>query len=94
MQEIRCPECGKIFQIDESDYSKIVSQVRDAEFSKEMEFRVKHFEKEKEDAIQIIKAQEEKNLADQISRKDAEIQELRAKLEKSDLEKSMAVKET
>lgn len=94
MQEIRCPECGKIFQIDESDYSKIVSQVRDAEFSKEMEFRVKHFEKEKEDAIQIIKAQEEKNLADQISRKDAEIQELRAKLDKSDLEKNMAVKET
>lgn len=91
MQEIRCPECGKIFQIDESDYSKIVSQVRDAEFSKEMEFRVKHFEKEKEDAIKIIKAQEEKNLADQISKKDAEIQDLRARLEKSDLEKSMAV---
>lgn len=51
MQEIKCPECGKIFQIDESAYSKIVSQVRDAEFSKEMEFRVKHFEKEKEDAV-------------------------------------------
>ncbi len=51
MQEIRCPECGKIFQIDESAYDKIVSQVRTAEFTKEMEFRVKHFEKEKEDAI-------------------------------------------
>lgn len=32
MAEIRCPQCGKIFQVDESDYIDIVNQIRDHEF--------------------------------------------------------------
>ncbi len=103
MSEIRCPQCGTIFQIDESDYGKIVSQVRDKEFSKEMEYRVQHYEKEKADAVSLTKAEEEKKHAEllnktreqltgEISSKEAEIQELKAQIEKFDLEKSMAVK--
>ena len=103
MSEIKCPHCGTIFQIDESDYGKIVSQVRDKEFSKEMEYRVQHYEKEKADAISITKAEEEKRhsellnqtkeqLTDQINQKDSEISQLKAQIEKFELEKSMAVK--
>lgn len=32
MSEIKCPKCGSIFQVDESDYAEIVRQVRDSEF--------------------------------------------------------------
>lgn len=32
MQEIKCPKCGEIFQVDESGYAEIVRQVRDKEF--------------------------------------------------------------
>ena len=32
MQEIRCPNCGEVIQVDESDYAQIVQQVRDKEF--------------------------------------------------------------
>ncbi len=103
MSEIKCPHCGTIFQIDESDYGKIVSQVRDQEFSKEMEYRVQHYEKEKEDAISLTKAEEEKKrnellnktreeLTGEITSRDAEIAELKAKIEKFELEKNMAVK--
>ncbi len=103
MSEIKCPHCGTIFQIDESDYGKIVSQVRDAEFSKEMSFRVQHYEKEKEDAVSLVKVEEEKKhseilsktkeqLNNEIVSKDAEIAELRAMIGKFELEKSMAVK--
>ena len=34
MNEIKCPNCGTIFQIDESDYDKVVKQIRDKEFEK------------------------------------------------------------
>jgi hypothetical protein len=103
MSEIKCPQCGTIFLIDESDYGKIVSQVRDKEFSKEMEYRVQHYEKEKADAISLTKAEEEKKrtellnrtreeLTKEITTKEGEIAELKAKIEKFELEKSMAIK--
>ena len=34
MQEIKCPKCGELFQVDESGYAAIVKQVRDKEFGK------------------------------------------------------------
>ena len=36
MQEIKCPKCGEVFQVDESGYAAIVRQVRDKEFEKEL----------------------------------------------------------
>ena len=36
MQEIKCPNCGEVFQVDESGYAQILSQVRDKEFDKEI----------------------------------------------------------
>ena len=33
MPEIKCPNCGEVFQIDESNYDSIVKQVRDHEFN-------------------------------------------------------------
>ena len=101
--EIKCPHCGKVFQIDETDYAKLISQVRDKEFTKEMEYRVQHFEKERDDAVALTKAEEEKKHNEALSKtreelnkaiisKDSEISDLKAKIEKFDLEKSMAVK--
>ena len=103
MQEINCPNCGKVFQIDEADYAKLVSQVRDKEFTKEMEFRIKHFEEEKNSAISLVKVEEEKRHADALSKtkeelsgeiaaKDMEIEKLKAQIQTFELEKSIAVK--
>ncbi len=36
MQEIKCPKCGSVFQVNESDYAQIASQVRNAEFDREL----------------------------------------------------------
>ena len=36
MQEIKCPNCGEVFVVDESGYAQIVQQVRDKEFDKEL----------------------------------------------------------
>lgn len=39
MQEIKCPNCGEVFVVDESGYAQIVQQVRDKEFDKELRRR-------------------------------------------------------
>ena len=45
MNEIKCPNCGEVFEIDELSYEKIASQVRDKEFEK----RIKEKEEKWED---------------------------------------------
>ena len=41
MNEIKCPHCGEVFKVDASGYADIVKQVRDAEFSRDLDERVK-----------------------------------------------------
>ena len=48
MQEIKCPHCGKVCQVDESGYDQIVRQVRDREFEKELARREQEMERTRE----------------------------------------------
>lgn len=41
MKDIKCPNCGTVFQVDESDYAAIAAQVRTAEFDEEISRRMK-----------------------------------------------------
>lgn len=79
MQEIKCPKCGEVFQVDESGYAAIVKQVRDVEFEKEIEQRKEFFENEKKSAVNLA-------VADLSAQKDKIISELKAQLEKKDAE--------
>lgn len=45
MKELKCPNCGSVFTVDESDYADIVSQVKNAEFEAELKRRLKEVEK-------------------------------------------------
>ena len=40
MEEIRCPKCGEVFQVDKNGYDQIARQVRDKEFLKELDSRL------------------------------------------------------
>lgn len=73
MQEIKCPKCGEVFQVDESGYAAIVKQVRDKEFEKEILERQSVYQTEKDSAVKIAVTKIE-------SEKDKEISELRATL--------------
>lgn len=50
MNEIKCPHCGKEFTINETDYESIVKQIKNHEFEKELDIRIKQFNSEKENA--------------------------------------------
>ena len=79
MQEIKCPKCGEVFQVDESGYAAIVKQVRDKEFSKEVQ-------QEKDNAVKIAVADVEKD-------KDKIIAELQQKLAVAEMEKEAALRD-
>lgn len=82
MQEIKCPKCGEVFQVDESGYSAIVKQVRDKEFSKEIQNREAQFESEKENAIQLAKLEAEKMFNEKLNKKENELSEVEVKKDK------------
>ena len=82
MQEIKCPKCGEVFQVDESGYSAIVKQVRDKEFSKEIQNREAQFESEKESAIQLAKLEAEKMFNEKLNKKENELSEVEVKKDK------------
>ncbi len=77
MNEIKCPNCGTIFQIDEQDYQSIVKQVRDQEFTKEVFEREKQYKQDKEISIRLAEAKMEKEFTEQLKKKEFEISELK-----------------
>ena len=95
MPEIKCPNCGKTFKIDETSYADISRQIRDAEFNKDLESRLHSLE-------EMNKLKTEQSLSTARSEyiklkteKDAEISELKLKLksleDKTETEKTLAV---
>lgn len=73
MKEIKCPNCGEVFQVDESGYAQIVQQIRDSEFEKELNRRIEELEKRQENSIELIKLKNEQLLDASLREKDNEI---------------------
>ena len=94
MKELRCPKCGEKFQIDEAGYAAILKQVRDEEFSKELESRERQFESDKKQAVQVAKLEAESNFNSELSKKEAEIAKLEAKIKENELVTKSVVNET
>ncbi len=86
MHEITCPHCNKAFKVDEAGYADILKQVRDSEFEQQLHARLELAEKDKRNAIELA----ENKVG---SAKDAEIQELKAKLDAGEVSRKLAVTE-
>lgn len=87
MAEIKCPNCGKIFKIDDGDYASIVSQIKNEEMEKEINFRVKEKEENINKANQLlIKENDDKNQS-MINKLNLEIDKLKQYQEQAEKEK-------
>ncbi len=104
MNEIICPNCKKAFKVDEAGFAAILKQVRDHQFEDELEKRLKLAENEKESAVKLVEANLKNVLQDNLSKKDietsqkiaakeAEIAEIKSKLENAELQKQLSVNE-
>lgn len=88
MKELKCPNCGSVFSVDEADYASIVSQVKTQEFDAEIESRLKEIMKQNKiqqeaDSMKISqKYQEQLNSKEiELSKKENEIVKLQARLD-------------
>ena len=91
MNEIKCPKCGEVFQVDESGYAAILKQVHDAEFDSELRKRLKEHDKAHESemnlAVEKAKSEKEKKIADL----EKKISELRNEIELNKTKSESAV---
>ena len=75
MNEIKCPHCGTVFTINETEYSQLLAQVRGQEFEREIHERL-----QRETALLEEKSKNE--LQVNLNDKDKEIADLQAQLDK------------
>ena len=78
MAEIKCPNCGTLISLEQSDLDSVVRQVRDEQFEQELAERVALLEADKEHAVELAQAQAKADLQEQIGAKDMLIAELQA----------------
>ena len=88
MKELKCPQCGSVFSVDEADYASIVSQVKTQEFNAEVKSRLEEIQKQNElrqeaESLKISQEYQGKLNAKEleITKKDNEIVKLQAKLD-------------
>ena len=91
MHEIKCPNCGQVFQVDETGYTQIVQQIRDSEFEKELKLRETEIVEKKAGDLKLFYMQQEQKLNETIAELKGEISRLNAQIDKNDTEKELAV---
>lgn len=82
MQEIKCPNCGQVFTVDESGYAQIAQQVRDHEFSVELERRAKELAERKDSEIAALEAKRDSEI--KALRQEQQLEQERADAKKKD----------
>ncbi len=104
MNELRCPKCGEVFTVDESDYAAIEKQVRDevlksevASIKKEHEERLKleiqNALSEKTMELERLDSASRLEKAEALAEKNAEIEKLKMEHRDKLIEKTMKIQE-
>jgi hypothetical protein len=91
MNEIICPKCNKAFKVDETGYADILKQVRDLKFDEEIRARLDLADRDKNSAIELVKSQMNNTVQGQLSKKDQEINELKAINANAEIEKQLSI---
>ena len=93
MHEIICPHCKKAFKIDEAGYADILKQVHDNEFEQQLHERLELAERDKRNAVELATTKVTSALEKAAAARDAEIQELKARLDVGEVTQKLAVTE-
>ena len=93
MNEINCPNCKRAFKVDEAGFADILKQVRDHQFEEELRKRLTLAEVEKQNAIKLAEANLKNSLQDNLAKKEAEIAQIKAQLDNSELQKKLSITE-
>ncbi len=92
MNEIKCPHCGKVFQVDERGFADILRQVRTAEFDKEIAQREGMLQEQNAQAVKLAVAKAQQDTQAETAQRDARIAELETRLAAEKREREQAEK--
>ena len=56
MEDIICPNCKKVFKVDEAGFADILRQVRNHQFNKELQERLEIANREKDGAVKLAES--------------------------------------
>ena len=96
MKELKCPNCGSVFSVDEADYALLLNQVKNTEFESELNRRLGEMKqawesRQQAQALQTANANQkalfEKDA--ELQKRDAEIQRLNMQIAKYDSDKQL-----
>ena len=92
MNEIKCPHCGEVFQVDERGFADILRQVRTAEFDKEVAQREGMLKAQNAQEVKLAVAKAQQDAQAQAAQRDARIAELETQLVAEKRERQQAEK--
>jgi len=93
MNDIICPNCKKVFKVDEAGFADILKQVRDHQFEEELHERLDIAEREKASAVKLAESNLKNTLQEELAKKDKELAELKAEKDRN-LAEQLAKKES
>ncbi|HCY97494.1 DUF2130 domain-containing protein [uncultured Polaribacter sp.] len=93
MNEINCPNCKTAFKVDKAGFADILKQVRDQQFDKELNIRLKTADNEKENALQLAEAKLKNVFQQELANKATELLQLKSE-NATQLTQELAKKET
>ena len=93
MQEIKCPNCGKTFVVDDSGYAQIARQVRDSEFDRALRQRERDIAEAKEKELELARMRQKEAFDRALAEAERRVEQLKAQLAGGETEKQLAVSE-
>lgn len=101
MNEIKCPKCGEIFQVNESDYAAIAKQIRDKEFEKDLKKQEQTLREEQATQLEKVKLENERQLflaqnkdKKLLEQKEQQILALQTQIANAEKDRELAVNKT
>ena len=91
MKEVTCPHCEQVFEMDAAGYADIAKQIKDSEFNKELETRLKDAEKIHAKEIELVKAKVTEEKSKEAADKDRVIEKLKGELESAEYKSKLEI---
>ena len=93
MKELKCPHCGNVFTVDESDYAALLNQVKNSEFEHELSRRLHEIEQNQQAKMTAqLQADKVQNQL-QLQQLQAQLQQQQSQLQQAEQQKQLAVME-
>ena len=93
MSELKCPHCGKVFEVEESEYLALLKQVKDKEYNEDIKRNKELLEKEKEVDIKSAVSKIKEDNQEELEKLKDQLRDLKDQLSKKDSDNQLIIKD-